>query len=106
MRWGISPGRAFFFLISQATLSEKYFYKIRQSKKAAPERAAFLLSEYFLEATMNVGILHLEAVRNVLAGQLAIVGVDRRIDRLVSAAGFFQAVRGNLQAVAQGGTSL
>lgn len=38
MRWGISPGRAFFFLISQATLSEKYFYKIRQSKKKLPQK--------------------------------------------------------------------
>src|SRR5699024_3462289 len=100
---GNLPWQSLLFFISWTTLSEKYFYKIRQSKKAAPERAAFLLSEYFLEATMNVGILHLEAVRNVLAGQLAIVGVDRRIDRLVSAAGFFQAVRGDLEAVAQGG---
>ena len=44
---GNLPWQSLLFFISWTTLSEKYFCKIRQSKKAAPERAAFLLSEYF-----------------------------------------------------------
>lgn len=47
MRWGISPGRAFFFLISQATLSEKYFYKIRQSKKLPQKGQLFCCQNIF-----------------------------------------------------------
>lgn len=48
MRWGISPGKAFFcFFISQATLSEKYFYKIRQSKKLPQKGQLFCCQNIF-----------------------------------------------------------
>lgn len=47
MRWGISPGKAFFFLISQATLSENIFTKSDKVKKLPQKGQLFCCQNIF-----------------------------------------------------------